>query len=253
MILYFSGTGNSAYVAKKIGQMLDEPVVNLFDKIRNKDYSEITSESPWVIVSPTYAWRLPRIVQDWLKNTQLSGDDRVYFVLTCGDSVGNASMYAKLWCFETHKKYMGCAQIVMPENYIAMFKAPDVETSKEIVGKAKPVIETIAECIKNGEMLAEDVVKWQNQILNWIKSSIVNPVFYALCVKARQFRADDRCNGCGLCEKNCPMNNIRMVNHKPKWNRKCTHCMACICKCPEEVIEYGKVSVGQVRYQCLEE
>ena len=37
---------------------------------------------------------------------------------------------------------------------------------------------------------------------------------------------------------------------KPVWGNDCTHCMACICKCPTEAIEYGKVSIGQNRYVC---
>ncbi len=44
------------------------------------------------------------------------------------------------------------------------------------------------------------------------------------------------------------MNNIRMENGKPVWGQACTHCMACICYCPTEAIEYGKKSVGKPRY-----
>ncbi len=32
----------------------------------------------------------------------------------------------------------------------------------------------------------------------------------------------------------------------------CTHCMACICGCPAEAIEYGSRSRGKARYQCPE-
>ena len=35
---------------------------------------------------------------------------------------------------------------------------------------------------------------------------------------------------------------------KPVWDKNCTHCMACICYCPVEAIEYGKKSVGKPRY-----
>ena len=61
MILYFSGTGNSEYVAKRIGKEINDEVINLFDKIRDGDHSELNSERPWVIVVPTYAWRIPHI------------------------------------------------------------------------------------------------------------------------------------------------------------------------------------------------
>ena len=49
MILYFSGTGNSEYAAKRIGRELRDEVLNLFEKIRNHDYSEIHSDSPWAV------------------------------------------------------------------------------------------------------------------------------------------------------------------------------------------------------------
>lgn len=45
------------------------------------------------------------------------------------------------------------------------------------------------------------------------------------------------------------MNNIRLENGKPVWGKECTHCMACICYCPAEAIEYGKKSFGKPRYQ----
>ena len=38
MILYFSGTGNSAYVAKRIGKEVMDDVINLFEKIRFMDH-----------------------------------------------------------------------------------------------------------------------------------------------------------------------------------------------------------------------
>ena len=93
MILYFSGTGNSEYAAKRIGRELRDEVLNLFERIRNHDYSEIHSDSPWVVVVPTYAWRIPRIVQEWLENAALTGNRDIYFVMTCGGSIGNAGRY----------------------------------------------------------------------------------------------------------------------------------------------------------------
>ena len=36
MILYFSGTGNSEYAAKRIGKEIEDEVTNLFEKIRKE-------------------------------------------------------------------------------------------------------------------------------------------------------------------------------------------------------------------------
>ena len=65
MILYFSGTGNSEYVAQKLGRAIDDEVLNLFEAIRSDDFSELRSQRPWVVVAPTYAWRIPRLLQRW--------------------------------------------------------------------------------------------------------------------------------------------------------------------------------------------
>ena len=79
-------------------------------------------------------------------------------------------------------------------------------------------------------------------------SGPVNPIFYAVCVKAGPFTASDACTGCGQCVWRCPTNNITLQTRKPVWGQNCTHCMACICYCPAEAIEYGKKSLGKPRY-----
>ena len=48
--------------------------MDLFEKIRGRDCSAIHTERPLVVVTPTYAWRLPRIVEDWMKRTTFTGD-----------------------------------------------------------------------------------------------------------------------------------------------------------------------------------
>ena len=86
-----------------------------------------------VIVTPTYAWRIPRIVEDWLLHTELTGARRAWFVMTCGSEIGNADRYNRRLCQAKGLACMGTAQIVMPENYIAMFNAPQVEEARQIV------------------------------------------------------------------------------------------------------------------------
>ena len=76
----------------------------------------------------------------------------------------------------------------------------------------------------------------------------MNPFFYTAIVKDKAFTASAACNGCGQCVKRCPLNNITLPDGKPLWGGRCTHCMACICYCPAEAIEYGKKSAGKPRY-----
>ena len=53
-------------------------------------------------------------------------------------------------------------------------------------------------------------------------SGPVNPIFYAVCVKAGPFTASDACTGCGQCVRRCPTNNIVLREGKPVWGKDCT-------------------------------
>ena len=249
MILYFSGTGNSAHVAKKLETQLDDTALNLGYYIKNDIHKPIHSDKPWVIVVPTYAWQIPHIVTNWLLQTELTGSRDAYFVMTCGDNIGDAQKYNAALCEKKDWIHKGTARIVMPENYIALFDAPDLETSKRIVAAADRVIRRTGEAILRGGTLPKKKITFKDQIL----SGPVNKGFNRFYVKANKFYTKDNCTGCGLCESFCPVNNIKMKDGSPAWGDFCTHCMACICNCPMEAIEYGKTSVGKVRYKCPSE
>ena len=246
MILFFSGTGNSAFVARKIARKIPDNYLNLFDRIKHQDYSGIHSEKPFVIVCPTYGWQIPHFLEEWMEQVSFTGSREMYFILTCGSDIGNAGEYAKRLCEKKGMQYRGCAEVVMPENYLAMFPVPNREESEAIVEKSVPVIEKLAYYIEAGRMFPKKRIG----IGDRIKSKPVNWVFYKAFVHAKKFAADDNCIVCGKCERVCPLNNIEIEDVKPKWGSNCTHCMACICSCPKEAIEYGKRSVGKPRYHC---
>ena len=246
MILYFSGTGNSAYTAKRIGAEIQDETTDLFGRIRGRDFSHVCSDKPWVIVCPTYAWRIPRILQDWLKRTSLEGSTEIYFVMTCGVNIGNAGAYLKKRCRRKGISYKGCASILMPENYIALFDTPPREKALSIIERAEASITDAARLIREGKPMPEP----KPTVMDRLNSGVVNDLFYPLFVHARKFYATDRCISCGKCAKLCPLNNIHLEDGKPAWGKDCTHCMACICRCPVEAIEYGKHSAGLPRYSC---
>ena len=244
MILYFSGTGNSKYVAKRIADALGDALVNLNDRIKSGDTSSVETGERVIIVTPTYAWRIPRVVRDWLLKTELRGAKRSWFVMTCGSEIGNADKYNRELCTEKGLSCMGTTQIVMPENYIAMFSAPQADKARQIVAQGEPSIDRAIAAIQRNQPFAPT----RNNLYDRFMSGPVNPIFYKFFVKANAFTASSACIGCGQCVKRCPMNNVTLKDGKPSWGKNCTHCMACICYCPKEAIEYGKKSVGQPRY-----
>lgn len=249
MILYFSGTGNSEYAAKLIANQVKDDCINLFEKIRIHDYSTLSSNRPWIIVVPTYAWRIPRLVEDWLNKTELAGSKKIYFVMTCGGAIGNASAWLKKLCSHKGLELCGCAEVVLPENYIALYSAPDENEALKIFTSAEVKLREVADKINKNLHLDEEAVGIKGKLC----SGPVNQAFYTFMVKADKFRVNDQCISCGQCVTLCPLNNIKLIQGKPVWGKSCTHCMACICRCPKQAIDYGKHTVGLRRYTCPKE
>ena len=244
MIFCFSGTGNSRYLARRIGEALQEEVIDLNARIRAGDCTPIRTGRDVILVTPTYAWRIPRVVSAWLSKTEPVAAERIWFVMDCGGEIGNAAKYNRRLAEQRRLQYMGTAQIVRPENYIAMFNAPQIDRAKAIVEQAEPDIAGAIACLRAGQPFSAP----RNHLYDRFMSGPVNPIFYRFFVKAAAFRAGDTCIGCGQCVRGCPLNNIRLKDGKPVWGGDCTHCMACICYCPTEAIEYGQKSVGKPRY-----
>lgn len=244
MILYFSGTGNSKYAAQRIADGLGDTLCSMNERIKAGDTSPVETGSRLVIVTPTYAWRIPRLVRDWLLHTELHGATQVWFVMTCGSEIGSADRYNRALCEEKGLTCMGTAQLIMPENYIAMFNAPQPEEARQIVARAEPDIDRAIAAIREERAFPPTRCKLYDRFM----SGPANPIFYGCFVKDRAFAVSDACIGCGQCARLCPTNNITLREGKPVWGGDCTHCMACICRCPAEAIEYGRKSIGKPRY-----
>ncbi len=246
MIVYFSGTGNSCYVAQMLAQQLSDELFDVGQAIKKGESPVLSSRKPWVFVSPTYGWRIPRIFQQFVEKTTFSGDKNAYFVMTCGTEIGNAAKYIRPLCAEKGFVFRGVLQVVMPENYLAMFDVPNAKRAAAIIRMARPTIRSGGDVVLQGKDFPERALS----VVDRLKSTVVNPAFYSLIVHDKKFYTTDACVGCGQCAEVCPLHNIVLTEGRPRWQGNCTHCMACICSCPTEAIEYGKKSVGQPRYQC---
>lgn len=242
MVLYFSGTGNSRYVAKKIADEAKDEVISLNERIKNKDYGSVHSEKPLVFVAPVYAGRFPRIVDEFIKNVEFTGSKKAYFVGTCAQTPWKTASFAKKLCDEKGFSFSGFNSVVMPQGYIAGGGTKPKEENDKTLKNSEPKIEAIAKIIADNAPLPAEKPG------SGIMSNLINPMMYATMISAKAFYAKESCAGCGGCAERCPLNNIKIVSGKPIWGKDCTHCMACIAACPKEAIEYGKKTVGKPRH-----
>ena len=247
MILYFTGTGNSEYLALALRDALADDCVDARVGMRRGEAGRFASEKPYVFVFPTYAWRMPHVFEDYLRRSEFSGCRKAYFVMVCGADTGNAGAYCARLCEDKGLEYCGLLPIVMPDNYVIMYDVtPEAEVEPLLrAGEEKTL--AAAEKIRAGQPF--DALRITP--VDKAKSSVMNRAFFKT-VSAKKFRATEKCVACGLCEKVCPLKNITLTDGRPVWGGNCTHCMACISRCPKHAIEYGKGTECRGRYVCPE-
>lgn len=247
MIFYFSGTGNSEFIAAQIGKETGGQVVSINNIIKDGTITTYKSNKPFVIVAPTYAWRLPLVVEDFIQKASFEGSDKFYIIMTCGEDTQNAIGWAQKVLAKKSLQLLGFAEIIMPNNYLAMkYPTPDFDEAKTIIKDALPQIKEVCKLILDGK---DFTIVPTPSLKSRVQSSIVNKLVYRFMINSKGFSVNDRCVSCNKCHGDCPLNNIDMADKRPIWGNNCTHCMACIAGCPKEAIEYKEVSKGKIRYK----
>ena len=245
MILYFSATGNSEYIAKKLGYLCNDEVVSINDYMRKNEVLNLTSEKPYVLVAPVYISTIPARVAQLIKNSTLDGSKDFYFIMTCaGSGISASGDEAMKICKKLNLTYRGITHLTMPQDYLMFFEVKDKEANDNLMNEAISKVPAIAEKINNNEDLDTSKVG----LGHTMSVAPVTWLFDTFFIKPKKFYSTEECISCGICAKACPLNNISMVDGKPVWGKDCIHCSACINRCPKVAIEYGKKTQGKNRY-----
>jgi len=248
LIFYFSGTGNSLYVAKKISEIQGESLVSIPRELERKNAVfeyEFVEKELLGFVFPVYAWGPPQIVVDFISKLRVSGGKPyVFSVCTCGDDEGYTTRMMQKALAKAGLSLDSAFTVIMPNTYIIGFDVDSKDVVSEKLRRAEEKLQTINAVISNREKGVFDLIPGR---LPGLKSAIVNPLFNRFGRNTKRFYATDKCTGCGICAKVCPLHTIT-INDKPVWGKPCTQCLACIHRCPVHAIQYGKMTVRKGRY-----
>ena len=140
MVLYFSGTGNSRYVAQKIAEMSDDEVISINQRLKKHNYSTVSSEKPLVFVGPIYAGRFPRVMDDYIKEVSFTETNCAYFIGTCAQTPWVTVEYVEKLCKEKSFSLLGFNSIIMPQGYVAGGGTQPKEINDKILKEAEPKI-----------------------------------------------------------------------------------------------------------------
>jgi len=248
MIFYFTGTGNSLYVAEKLSEGIDENILDIGQLVKENRYEFDLSDNKYLgFVFPVYYYSAPFIVEEFIKKLKLVNSEcmKVFLFLTCGATTGAShEQVAKLLKEKGINTDFRFA-VAMPDNYILLYNLDHEEKQvKSIELSNKKIIDAI-DILKSDRV--GDYISIKGPLPGIV--SLFAHRAYDLTRNTKKFYAEDFCIDCKLCEEICPESAIKMKDGKPTWvKEKCSHCLGCISRCPVEAIQYSKRTIGRRRY-----
>lgn len=232
---YFTATGNSLYVAKKIGgevcsipQMLKEGTPEFEDEAIG-------------FVFPCYAFGVPRIVTDFIQQAQFRAE---YFfaVMTYGNMAASGLRHLEEVGREAGIQFDYTNEILMVDNFLPLFNIEDQlnkESAKMIEAKLDQII---------GDVAGRQKRQTRKGLVSDVFSKPVHDITAQIHYDAgdKRFIVQNSCNGCKVCEAVCPKSNIK-VGRAPEYLHQCEGCYACIHHCPQNAIHL-KYERSQARF-----
>ena len=224
-ICYFTATGNSLYIAKRIGgTLLSIPKLM-------KENEIIIHDDAVGIISPVYAGNSPEMVRKFLKKAKIK-TDYLFFIYTYGMSYSVAKVNAISIANESGLKIDYVNVVKMVDNYLTGFdikKQIESVHKKNIEGQIDYIFKDLSSKKKNVSS-----INLLQKVAMWIVNNTMGKVLFDKNA-AKKYVVDNNCILCGTCAKVCPANNISL-NDKVVFADKCEVCYACIHNCPKRAI-----------------
>lgn len=252
MVFYFTGTGNSLWVARALSRAFDEPMVSIAEvlKERKDEYAcPLREDEKVFFVFPVHSWGPAVLVLRLIERLKLTGyqGQPVYSVSTCGDEAGYTTRRMRKSLERRGIRLTAGYSVQMPNNYILLpgFSVDPKELEQQKLQAAEGRVASIVEAIRRQKADGLDEIGRMPAL----KSYGIYPLFAHWAIGRNSFRVTEACIACGLCAKVCPTGTITVgTDGRPEWSDSCVQCVACIHRCPVRAIEYGKETVKKGRY-----
>lgn len=230
-VFYFSSTGNSLYVAKRIGGNLIS-IPKCFEKLKADGDFKI-SDSEVGIIFPIYGLCIPPFIHDFIK--KLSVECSFFFaVATYGFFPGAVCGQLKNTETKNGRHFDYINRLKMAENCITF---SDMKNQKGDSPRQQKAISAISNDIQSKKTF----VRSDSLLMKIMtKHHTANYEFPTGTGITEKITVNESCAGCGTCAKLCPMKNISIQNGKPVFGKNCVSCGACIQNCTSNAIHHAE-------------
>lgn len=231
MIVYFSATGNSKYVAERIAQVIGDTAVSIEQQ---EPVISVRQGEVFGIVTPTYWWQLPPIMREWLGKLSLSGSGYVFLVATYGTTPGCCDEDARRLLAKRDIRLDASFSVKMPDTWTPIFDLSDPEKVAKQNEESERYIDAVI-----GKIRSRMIGNQMEHRAPYIARLFTGPILNAER-RTKNFHVEDSCIGCGLCARRCPVQAIEIRDKRPVWvKNQCTLCLRCLHHCPKFAIQYG--------------
>lgn len=242
-IHYYTGTGNSLWVARRVADALGG--ADVLHLCAQKGSAMGNAPEATGLVFPVHIWGVPGAVLRFVRSLKPVSGGYFFAVAVNAGQVSNTLVQLKE-AMEQNGLTLSCGfQIKMPSNYIPWGGPGPKEGQERLYRHAQEKILSIAGLVKERAVLpVEKGPLWQRIVF----TAVYRMSLPKVPAMDRSFWTDAKCNSCGICSKVCPAGNITMADGRPLWSHRCEQCFACLQWCPQEAIQYGKRTPGYERY-----
>lgn len=241
VVAFFSQGGTTARIAECIAKGLRANGFQVeFCDIKANKPPDLRLYDLLGIGSPVYACRIPFNVSDYIRSLTNLNNLPVFAFNLYGTYPADAGRQLINLLVMKGAKYMGYFSCRGPEYNLGYLQkgylfSPDNPTTEEM-SQAESFGREVAAIVSGKSQ--PSTVKFHSPPFVYRLERMLCDRFFIEQLMTRTFRVNKLlCNGCGLCMKLCPNENIKKdKNDSPKWGRHCLGCATCQTKCPKEAI-----------------
>jgi ferredoxin len=268
-IRYFTGTGNSWFIAKTCAAAFDEKewktdIAPIAEADHPAGTPPLDRAEAACFVFPVYSLDIPRVVRRWLSSlphrghapgggNDAAGIPSLILVTggapdDCGWALIEASRILRMKGYDP----VYADLVYMPNNWGTFSIVPSGDEASNIVSAGERKARTAVQAFLSGERYSKPL---SLSTFGPLGSRLLRAGFKRGVKRMwKMYRVAPSCTGCGLCARTCPLGAIEMKaagtegTSRPSWTASCEQCMRCFNICPSRsILQLEAVGHGSQR------